>query len=396
MAHFASLESEVRASEILRGIVAATAALLSATALAHSASTAYLAIDATHADEVAIQWRIAVRDVDALLDLDSNDDGRLTWGEVEDRRDDITALLASGLTLTGSQGACRVAPQSLKVVALADAPYLQLDGRAQCSDATSLEYRLFQRIDPSHRALVALAGEPAPRLLEPGSKLELSTSTATGRSSSANATGSGFGHFVMEGVGHILSGIDHILFLVGLMLPAVLTRRRVDGAMRWKVRDDLRAALLSVVAIVTAFTLAHSLTLAAATFGWVRIPARIIEPLIAATVLTTALNNLWPLVTRRLWMVAFAFGLVHGFGFAEVLAPLELPPRELAIALFGFNLGVEIGQLAIVTTAFALLVLMRHWNGYVRVVLHGGSATLAIVAVIWVVERISGLALLSG
>lgn len=378
---------------LLGGALLTAAALLNATALAHSASTAYLALDATQPDEVKVQWRIAARDVDALLDLDRNGDGHLTWGEVEDRRDDVTALLASGLALTGRQGTCAIAPVELKFIPLADAAYLQIDGRAQCADATALEYRLFQRIDPSHRVVTSLVGEPAPRLLAPGARLELASPQKSGTPDSTGATGSGFAHFVGEGIGHILSGVDHILFLVGLMLPAVLARRRVDGGTRWIVRDDLRAALLAVVGIVTAFTLAHSLTLAAATFGWVRIPASIIEPLIAATVLATALNNLWPVVTRRLWMVAFVFGLVHGFGFAEVLAPLELPPRELAFALAGFNLGVELGQLAIVAAAFGLLALARHWSGYVRVILQGGSAALAALAMVWVVERIGWITL---
>lgn len=375
------------------GALVATSVLLNATALAHSASTAYLAIDTTHADEVKVQWRIAARDVDALLDLDRNGDGRLTWGEVEDRRDDVSALLVSGLALTGPRGNCDIAPVALKFISLADAPYLQIEGRAQCAGASALEYRLFQRIDPSHRVVTSLAGQPAPRLLAPGARLALApmqTSVATESSNSAN---SGFTHFVVEGIGHILGGLDHILFLIGLMLPAVLARRRIEGSPRWIVRDDLRAALLAVVGIVTAFTLAHSLTLAAATFGWLRVPAGIIEPLIAATVLATALNNLWPVVTRRLWMVAFAFGLVHGFGFAEVLAPLDLPPRELAFALAGFNLGVELGQLAIVATAFGLLALARHWKGYVRVVLQGGSAALAALAIVWVIERIGWITL---
>jgi HupE / UreJ protein len=105
-------------------------------------------------------------------------------------------------------------------------------------------------------------------------------------------------------------------------------------------------------------------------------------------VLAAALNNLWPLVTRRLAWVAFGFGFIHGFGFAEVLVPLELAPAEMARALLLFNLGVEAGQLAIVAVAFALLAAVRHWAAYPRWVLQGGSAAMALLACGWLIERV--------
>jgi hypothetical protein len=154
------------------------------------------------------------------------------------------------------------------------------------------------------------------------------------------------------------------------------------------------SALITVIWVATAFTLAHSLTLALATFGVIRIPARVIEPLIALTIVLTALNNVWPVVTRRLPAVAFAFGLVHGFGFAEVLAPLSLPRGELALALLGFNLGVEIGQLAIVAGAFFVLATLRRLSGYPRWILALGSALIATVAALWFVERVFDVTIL--
>jgi hydrogenase/urease accessory protein HupE len=198
------------------------------------------------------------------------------------------------------------------------------------------------------------------------------------------------GAIFANGVLHILGGLDHLLFLVALVLPAVVERRD----RRWIARLDLRAALLQVAWIATAFTAAHSITLGLASFGLVRLPASVIEPLIAVTVLAAALNNLWPLVTARLALVAFGFGLIHGFGFAEVLAPLELPAFELARALLRFNLGVEVGQLVIVAVSFALLVIVRRWRGYPRWILGAGSAALAVIACAWIVERIFDLSIL--
>lgn len=348
-------------------------------ASAHSASTAYLRIDPSERG-VELQWRIALRDLDALLDLDADGDGRLTWGEVLDRAADIDALARARLALKPADGRCEIRFAAPRFVRLDDLGFAQLDGRTDCA-ARALDYRLFEGIDPSHRVLVSVAGDARPRVLAPGASIGLDGARADAQR--------GFAAFVTEGITHIAGGFDHVLFLIGLMLPAVL--RREGG--RWVARDELRAAAVSVVWIATAFTAAHSLTLAAASFGWVRISPRIIEPLIAATVLATALNNLWPVVTRRLALVAFGFGLIHGFGFAEVLAPLALPRMELALALAGFNLGVEIGQLAIVAASFALLAVLRRWPGYPRWVLQGGSAALALAAGIWIIERVFDLAL---
>lgn len=348
-------------------------------AAAHSASTAYLRIDSNERG-VELQWRIALRDLDALLDLDADGDGRLTWGEVLDRAADIDALARARLAPQATNGRCDIRFAAPRFARIDDFGFAQLDGRADCAPR-ALDYRLFDGIDPSHRVLVSIAGEDRPRVLAPGASIALRGAGTDGPR--------GFAAFVTEGITHIAGGFDHVLFLIGLMLPAVLRRERG----RWVARDDLRGAAVAVVWIATAFTAAHSLTLAAASFGWVRISARIIEPLIAATVLATALNNLWPLVTRRLALAAFGFGLIHGFGFAEVLAPLALPRVELALALAGFNLGVEIGQLAIVATSFTLLAALRRWPGYPRWVLVPGSALLALAAGVWIVERVFNLAL---
>lgn len=354
---------------------------LSGTAFAHSASTAYLQLGAPGERGMPIVWTVALRDLDAVLDLDANGDGTLTWGEVQDRAADVARLANDSVVVFAPAARCGVAFERVDLARLDGSGYAVLATTAACApERVGIHYRFLEGIDPSHRVLIAGPGPAAPQPAAPGSRTEIAL---------AGPVQGAFAALLASGIAHIAGGPDHLLFLVALLLPAVLAR---EGG-RWRARDRLRPALLQVTWIVTAFTVAHSITLGLASFGLVAVPARIVEPLIAASVLAAALNNLWPVVTRGLAAIAFAFGLVHGFGFAEVLAPLHLPPGRLALALAGFNLGVEIGQLALVAAAFALLAALRRWPGYPRWVLNGGSALLAVVACGWIVERVFDVAL---
>jgi len=349
--------------------------LCAGAASAHSQSTAYLAI--IDGDSPTLTARIALRDLDAMLDLDRNGDGHLTWGEVDDRRADIGRWISAGLRLSRGNAPCVLEAGAPAFIELAGAGYLQQPFTAGCpgDGPLALDYRLFAGIDPAHRVLVSSSDSKAPRLLTPGERFETA------------APPEGFAGFFADGARHIVGGPDHLLFLVALLLPAVL--RRQGG--RWVAVPSLGAALVQVLWIVTAFTIAHSITLAASVLGWLRIPATIIEPLIAVTVLLAALNNLYPLLQRRLALIAFGFGLIHGFGLAEVLLPLELAAGELARALLAFNLGIEAGQLLIVAIAFTLLAALRGWSAYPRWVLGGGSAAVALIACGWIAERVFDL-----
>ena len=173
--------------------------------------------------------------------------------------------------------------------------------------------------------------------------------------------------FLRLGFSHILDGIDHLLFVLCLVLPIR------------KIRP--------LIGVVTAFTVAHSITLSLAALGVVALPSRWVESAIAASVLLAALNNLFPVVSGRRWVVAFAFGLIHGFGFASVLAELGLPRDALLLALVGFNVGVELGQLAIVAVFLPFAFSLRATSVYRVAVFTGGSLAIAAVSAAWLGER---------
>ena len=196
-------------------------------------------------------------------------------------------------------------------------------------------------------------------------------------------------NFGREGVYHIWIGIDHVLFLITLLLTAVLIRR--DG--QWRPTDGVGPAVWNVVVVVTVFTIAHSITLALAMKGWVTLPSRLIESVIALSILVVVIDNFYPFLGRFKWSAVFVFGLFHGLGFASVLSLLSPDFTSKLIALVGFNVGVELGQLAIVLVVFPLLFALRNFN-YANVMLRPASVAIGVVATWWLLER--SLALESG
>ena len=176
--------------------------------------------------------------------------------------------------------------------------------------------------------------------------------------------------FISHGVHHIWNGFDHMLFLATLLLSAVVMR----SGNKWQAVETFGGAAWATTRVVTAFTLAHSITLSAASFSIVELTSRFVKSIIAVSIAVAAINNIFPVVSRRLWVAAFAFGLVHGFGFAGALTDFGLPPTRKLVTLFAFNVGVELGQLAVVAGLLPVLFLIRRSVTYTQVALPAASA----------------------
>ena len=355
------------------------------TAWAHKPSDSYLTLRAQDNGRIEARWDIALRDLDEALQLDRDANGELTWSEIRTRAADITALATRHLQLGADHQPCTWQPPAapLQLDRHSDGTYAVLQLTAQCPGLTKtlpVRYSLFFDFDPTHRGLV--------QWQPPGSAtsqaLVFSTSKPTQELAlSAPSPWDTLAQYFIDGVWHIWIGFDHILFLIALLLPAVLV---VEGG-RWRPVDRLRPAVVEVTKVVTAFTLAHSITLSLAALQWVTLPSRLVESVIAASVVVAALANLFPRAGHRRWPMAFGFGLIHGFGFASVLADLGLPDGTLALALVGFNLGVEVGQLAIVLVFLPTAFALRASQLYQRIVLAVGSAIIAALAGWWFAER---------
>jgi hypothetical protein len=384
------------AHDLMRAVLAlVTGALFALPATAHQSSDAYLRASADPQGHVALQVDVALRDLDVLLDLDGNTDGQLSWGEVRKRGAEIADHIAAHLRI--DDGRCKLQPQAgLALDRKADGVYTVLRYTSDCvaSAAPTLAYGLMREADPTHRGLLAVLdaqGRPGSTLrsLPPGGaavRLAFDGGAASGATASAAepAHSGGFlESFFGSGLHHILIGADHVLFLVCLLLPLVMGTSR-GGSQR---------TAWPIVALVTAFTLGHSITLGLASLRIVSLSPSIIEPLIALTIALTALDNIRPFFQGPRAVAAFFFGLIHGFGFAGPLIELDLAPGAMAWALLQFNLGVEAGQLVVVALAMVVLWPLRG-RPQARQVLIVGSAVAGLVALLWLAERVAGFKLL--
>jgi hypothetical protein len=354
--------------------------------MAHKASDSYLVLQVNGRD-VAGQWDIALRDIDFAIGLDADGDGNITWGEVEARHADLAAWALGRLKLERG-GECALQAAEHLVDDHTDGAYAVLRITGTCpseSQPLALGYRLLFDVDRLHRGLLRLEvdGVAQTSVLGPDSGVLNVQAGETSRLAQ-------FGTYLVEGTFHIWIGFDHVLFLLSLLLPAVL----VHESRRWTGVGSLRTALTEVLWVVTAFTVAHSITLSIAALQIVELPSRLVESAIAASVALAAANNLWPVVERRRWLVAFAFGLIHGFGFASVLTELGLPSDALVLSLLGFNVGVEIGQLVIVACFLPVAYLLRNTPLYRKGVFVGGSMLTLLLALVWLAERVFDLKLI--
>lgn len=355
---------------------------------AHKASDSYLSLE-MKGQAVTGQWDIALRDIDFAMGLDADGNGEITWGELKAKHDPLAAWALGRLSLKRG-GDCELKVTEHQVDTHADGNYavLRIAGTCPASiGAAQLDYRLLFDIDRLHRGLLKfeLDGVTHSAIIAP----ETGTlNYEAGESSRLNQ----FVQYFVQGVWHIWIGFDHILFLLSLLLPAVLVWERV----RWTGATSFRNAAAQVLWVVTAFTVAHSITLTLAALQILSLPSRLVESAIALSVVLAAANNLKPMVAERRWVVAFLFGLIHGFGFASVLAELGLPTDALVLSLLGFNVGVEAGQLAIVAVFLPVAYLLRNTPFYRKVVFVGGSIVTLLLAGVWFVERAFDLKLLGG
>ena len=342
---------------------------------AHQSSIKYVdvTVDGTHA---TVRFTVAPTDVTEPLQLPADSRPSLEAALAPA----VASYVAGWLAIADcSAGPAHASPD-------ADHRFVVVDWQVDCGadiGELELDFTRFFAVDVRHEAILTIhapgeQGEPsiirsgAPRLSvragEPPSKLA----------------------WIHYGIDHIYSGRDHISFVLALLLAIVLVRKP-----DWEVRSP-RSALRSTATIITAFTVAHSLSLIAASLGWIQLPSRLVESLIAVSIIYTAIEDIIRPDVRWRFLLTFGFGLVHGLGFASVLREL-LPADHIIAPLLCFNLGVELGQLTIVLVALPMFWLAARELGalrYRRVIMPVLAAIIAVLGAVWLIERVFTIRLL--
>lgn len=373
---------------LLRMQVLFTLWLFCAAAHAHQSSTAYFTGALGDAGLIKGEWQVRLYDLERVMNIDADGNGTLLWGELITRKADVSQFLRSHLSVTRGGNPCSLRIEDLwQVTEHFNEGYLVLSARAQCAIHGDLtfHYDAFFDQDSDHKLLLSLNNLElaendnaltVSRIISDKQRQITVDSASTGLLDTAQ-------EFLFQGIIHIWKGLDHVLFLLSLLLTCVLAR---EGG-RWVGEISVRHIIVTTTWIVTAFTLAHSLTLTATAFNWINLSSRWVEVGIAASVVAAALNNIYPIVLRLGWMT-FGFGLLHGMGFAGVLGELGVPADQKVLTVLSFNLGVELGQLAIVAAVLPLLILMRNKVWYLRYGVLIASVAIALMATQWVYERL--------
>lgn len=325
------------------------ALLLTAAALAHTPGLSYVRVGD---GEISLSF--------ARAELE----GRMPLDDLHAASDLVVQATLDRALLRVGDTPCTYGPVTVRELIDATGDGIEVVAPLDCpaGDTWHLRAGFLAELEAGHRTYVEVDGAPVAVL--DAARPEVSFGAVASPAEVA-------ARWLWLGVEHIVTGYDHLAFLVGLLLTA--------------------ASLRQMLVIVSGFTVAHSITLVLAALGVVTPPSALVEAAIAASIVFVGVENLWRPPPRRRAIVTFALGLVHGFGFAGMLAELGLPRRGLVLALVCFNGGVELGQAAIVVVAMPLLLALRRAPAWERWGVPIGSLGVAALGLGWLVTRLAAL-----
>jgi HupE/UreJ protein len=357
------------------------AALAPQYAFAHAASTSFLVVQLRDdAAPVEVRWDMSLQDLAWTVFIDADYDGNVTWLEVQHAKSAIGSAVLAQINFERGGSSCVLSVKDFALAVRTEQNFLSVVMLAACPrpGLASVSGPLFMSGDASQRVLLsAVRGEEQLTGV-------MSAADPVWSEPAQVSAWSSFVRFIGEGVWHVLIGYDHIAFVLLLLLPSVM--RPVNG--KWQGADGLRQVSRELVTIITAFTIAHSITLALAVTGTVRLPAQPIEVAIAASIAVAGGLNLMPKFSKLRLPLAFGFGFVHGFGFANALSEIDAAGSSLLPLLAGFNIGVELAQLGIVAVVLPMIYAMRTTRWYANGVLPLGSCALGMAGVVWLLQRV--------
>ena len=368
-------------------------------AFAHFPNQSYIYLQIKE-DSITGRFEISTRELNSVLGSDLK--AGLTTEDLAPHLANIQQYVLQNALFSSKEGIDYkirfVEPDILRAEVFGDFVLLkfELEGVKNVPDKIDVKYEAFIKDIAGHTSLLVIEENQSLGIADNESLHSLEFSPGQTKQELSTTEGillRSFWAMIRSGIWHIWIGFDHILFLLALLLPSVLSFRKQDEVIpvefnkkEWKPVEKFKPALKNVVMIVTFFTVAHSITLCLAAFEIISLPSRLVESVIAFSIALAAIHNIYPLISGKEWLIAFVFGLFHGFGFAGILAEKGLGGNYLVLSVFGFNLGVEIGQLAIIVLVFPILYLLRKTFLYPKIRVFG-SIILIFVSLYWFIER---------
>ena len=376
---------------MMRRVLFAILAVLAAPECrAHNLGESYVYLQ-IHRDTVRGRFEMPLADFNRALRL-TGTDREITANTLDQRIGFLQDYYRQHVTISDRQGplSIRFTTHSfLKARGGYALLSFDLEGLDGVPDVLTFDYSVLFDEEPGHRGFLLVEHNWATGTFANENRVSLVFSPSARRQDfSLTSSGRlrGFLAIVRLGTEHILLGLDHIFFLVALLLPVALRRGR-EG---WQALERVRPALWNLVTIVTAVVAAHAVALSLAALGLLRLPEALVETVIAASTTLAAANILFPLFRERLWGIVFGLSLFHGMGLAGGMMDLGVVDEHLALSVFAFILGVEVGQVLIVVVLFPLLFLVGRLTLYRKVLLPLAAMGLILVSGVWVIERAFG------
>lgn len=355
--------------------------LTSLSCFSHQFSTANLTMkqvsDNTHEGYLTL----SVQDLQQTLSLDPNSDGALTWGEIHSSRSVINSYLNKNFHIESNQESCNIIwSESISLMDSYGETLLKLPLNINCSGPLNLAYTAFFGTTSDHKLLVnweLTQGSVQAIVENPEQKISLKASS--------QPIWDTFVFYLYQGMIHIWIGLDHVLFIVALLLHFAWNHSRTRQNPVSNTGNN-QFKLKPLILLITGFTIAHSITLTLTALDWISVSSKWAEVGIAISVAYSALNVLTHWI-KRVMLMTVTFGLLHGLGFAGALSELGLSQSNQLTSILGFNLGVEIGQIVIILLAFPILWLIKKQPTLQKIIIPTIAFAIFVLGLYWVWER---------